>query len=209
MKQAPGRATFIKGFLVIISPVELDIVAVYTASGSCCEGVVSMHTERVPGRRMRIPCEDLDLTLNTGKANWMVIERPEPNVTEPEPVNQVPMKPPAWKDLPATDWVTSGPAKSGTYRFQLCFCLCDGFEDAMLRLQVRTDNGGKVLLNGNLLGNTANNSFSRPATFLEVSDQALFRPGENCLEVEVHNSSGATGLSLAGSLAAKRGRCPE
>jgi hypothetical protein len=209
MKQAPGRATFIKGFLVIISPVELDIVAVYTASGSCCEGVVSMHTERVPGRRMRIPCEDLDLTLNTGKANWMVVERPKPDVKEPEPVNQVPMKPSSWKDLPATDWVTSGPAKSGTYRFELCFCLCDGFEDALLKLDVRTDNDAKLLLNGQLIGSTPFNSFSRPATHLEISDQSMFRPGDNCLEVQVNNQSGPTGFSLAGFMAAKRGRCPE
>jgi hypothetical protein len=42
---------FVKGFVVIRSNVELDVVAVYTAAGANGD-VVSMHTERVPVRRM-------------------------------------------------------------------------------------------------------------------------------------------------------------
>lgn len=46
-----GRGEFVKGFAVIESPVELDIVAVYTAADRT-KFVQTLHTERVPARRM-------------------------------------------------------------------------------------------------------------------------------------------------------------
>jgi len=46
----PIRAGFLKGFVVIESDVELDVVAVYSTSGK--DGVVNtFHTERVPARQ--------------------------------------------------------------------------------------------------------------------------------------------------------------
>jgi CARDB. len=42
---------FIKGFAVIQSPAELDIVVVYTAAPSIRQPVVALDVERVPGRR--------------------------------------------------------------------------------------------------------------------------------------------------------------
>ncbi|MGA9771554.1 MAG: hypothetical protein WBV94_21150 [Blastocatellia bacterium] len=47
----PINTAFVKGFVVVQSPVELDIVAVYTASGSTGQ-VETIHTERVPPRRI-------------------------------------------------------------------------------------------------------------------------------------------------------------
>jgi hypothetical protein len=47
----PINTAFLKGFVVIQSPVELDIVAVYTASGSTGQ-VETLHTERVPPRKI-------------------------------------------------------------------------------------------------------------------------------------------------------------
>lgn len=47
----PIRASFLKGFVVIESDVELDVVAVYTAAGKE-ELVETLHTERVPARRL-------------------------------------------------------------------------------------------------------------------------------------------------------------
>ncbi len=49
---AETKEDFIKGFVVIESNVELDVVAVYTASGKE-ETVETLHTERVPARRRR------------------------------------------------------------------------------------------------------------------------------------------------------------
>ena len=42
---------FVKGFAVIQSKVELDVVAVYTAAASATGTVVALHTERVPARK--------------------------------------------------------------------------------------------------------------------------------------------------------------
>lgn len=49
---------FAKGFIVIQSPSELDVVAVYTASGSD-KRVETFHTERVPARQIRQQLADL------------------------------------------------------------------------------------------------------------------------------------------------------
>jgi hypothetical protein len=48
-KLAGADDDFLKGFVVIETPTELDIVAVYTAAGAD-EHVVALHTERVPAR---------------------------------------------------------------------------------------------------------------------------------------------------------------
>jgi hypothetical protein len=45
------KAGFLKGFVVIESEVELDVVAVYTATGQAKQ-IQTLHTERVPARRM-------------------------------------------------------------------------------------------------------------------------------------------------------------
>jgi hypothetical protein len=61
-------ARFLKGFAVIISPVELDVVAVYTAEGRD-KRVETLHMERVRPRKMTVgpaPCVDFeDLQLGT------------------------------------------------------------------------------------------------------------------------------------------------
>ena len=49
---------FIKGFIVIQSHMELDVVAVYTAAGEN-GSVVTMHTEHVRPRRLEIGLPDL------------------------------------------------------------------------------------------------------------------------------------------------------
>ncbi len=51
-------ADLMKGFVVIVSSVELDVVAVYTAAGRDKE-VETIHTERVPPRRIEIGLPDL------------------------------------------------------------------------------------------------------------------------------------------------------
>lgn len=68
-KFAETRADFLKGFIVIESEVELDVVAVYTAAGT--EGQVeTLHTERVSPRRRkagaREVCVDFEPPLAVG-----------------------------------------------------------------------------------------------------------------------------------------------
>ena len=64
----PIRRGFLKGFVVIESKVELDVVAVYTASGGE-KYVETLHTERVPARRPKAGqevCVDFELPLTVG-----------------------------------------------------------------------------------------------------------------------------------------------
>jgi hypothetical protein len=64
----PVRRGFLKGFVVIESGVELDVVAVYTAAGAANQ-VETLHTERVPARRLRAGqevCVDFELPLTVG-----------------------------------------------------------------------------------------------------------------------------------------------
>lgn len=49
---------FLKGFVVILSESELDVVAVYTAAGAS-EYVETLHTERVPARAVKVGLPDL------------------------------------------------------------------------------------------------------------------------------------------------------
>ena len=64
-----GTDGFLKGFAVIESEVELDVVAVYTAAGRDGQ-VVTLHTERVPARRRaagtREVCVDFEAPLTVG-----------------------------------------------------------------------------------------------------------------------------------------------
>ena len=46
-------AIFVTGFLVVQARAELDVVAVYTAAPVATNQVASIHTERVPVRRLR------------------------------------------------------------------------------------------------------------------------------------------------------------
>jgi hypothetical protein len=57
-EHAEVNADFLKGFVVIQSPVELDVVAVYTAAG-VDQMVETFHTERVSARRLEIGLPDL------------------------------------------------------------------------------------------------------------------------------------------------------
>ena len=61
-------------------------------------------------------------------------------------------------------------------------------------IQAMADDVGIVLLNGNLIGNTA--GFGTPTT-LTVNPQFL-RPGRNCFQFSVTNAIGPTGFALAG-----------
>jgi hypothetical protein len=53
-----GRDEFVKGFVIIESSLELDVVGVYTAAGST-KFVETMEIERVPARRVRGGLADL------------------------------------------------------------------------------------------------------------------------------------------------------
>jgi hypothetical protein len=214
----PPAPPFVEGFAVILSNIELDVVAVYTAGTAT---VTTLHTERVPARLAR-PCGKLSLDLSTGASNpakWTLLEGPF--VTAPIQAVDVQPVPGAWSPLPGASWISriaSGSSSNGnvempgTYKYRTCFCICSGFTDAKLSLKVFADNGVKVFLN---------NSSTPIATKIDPLDKGFtgtpgisipaaasyLLPGENCLTAEVIDKGGSTGLILSGQLEAEAAAC--
>lgn len=199
---------FVKGYVVIESDVELDVVAVYSGTQGANWPLNSFHTERVEPRCVPV-CEDLVLPLHTGLADWQTVSPTTgPAVLLPGPFHSnwgaVPFGS-SWISQAATDFQS---APGGQRAFQLCFDLCFGFSVAgPFQIQGLADDVATVTLNGSVVGTIA--GFSSPTT-LTVNPQ-LLRAGRNCFQVVVANVPQApnpTGLALAGILRAIRGKCP-
>jgi len=203
---------FIKGYLVIQSPEELDVVAVYTSTTVTQVPVNTFFTERVPARCVPV-CEDLVLPLSTGVAQWQTTAVPA-NFVSP-PTNVIPVSPAAvWQAPPfGSAWVSSAAGDSasaapGQYTYQLCFELCSGFANPVLQMQGTANNQATVLLSGTALGPTSVFN-SPPATI--PNNPLLYRPGLNCFQIQVINTGttpGPTGFAISGLLRVARGRCP-
>jgi hypothetical protein len=211
--------TFIKGFFVIESDIELDVVAVYTAAQSSRGPVSTFQTERVQGRCVPV-CEDLVLPLNTGVAAWQTttssgtlvgpVVAPLPlsastnGLWGPAPFGA------SWASAIASDG-TNAPAE--TQYYQLCFDLCSGFTaPAQIQIQVAADTSAQVLLNNIAVGNVP--GFA-PPTLITITPSAnplLLHSGHNCLQVNVTNNPrkgpNPTGFYVAGILQVARGKCP-
>jgi hypothetical protein len=67
VKHAPMRGDFLKGFVVIETDVELDVVAVYTASGASRQ-IETLEVERVPARGRR-PAARADVPPPAGSSS--------------------------------------------------------------------------------------------------------------------------------------------
>ncbi len=206
-EQILKRAPFVKGYAVIESDIELDVVAVYTSSGGPCGGN-SFATERVAPRVVPV-CEDLLLPLHTGLADWRTVS---PSVG---PVAV--LSPPGAWTAPhpfGASWVSEqsadGTNASAIVRsYSLCFDLCFGFtQPPAFQVQAATDDHAQLLLNGSLIGSVV--GFAALTT-LAVPTNWL-RAGNNCFQMNVTNSpsTGAnpTGFILAGFLRVPRGKCP-
>jgi hypothetical protein len=145
---------FVKGYLVIESDIELDVVAVYTAAQTPSGPITTFSTERVPPRCVPV-CEDLVLPLHTGLAAWQSVS---PTAGQLGPV--VPVSNPGWTaPLPVgAQWVSqtsadganaTSTANTAPRTYELCFDLCSGFEvPAAFPIQVLADDTATVFLNG-------------------------------------------------------------
>jgi hypothetical protein len=196
-----AKGILLKGFVVIESPLELDVVAVYTAGGA---QVGTLHTERVPARPI-VACASLGVPLGTDTGNWMVVADPI-NPSVPRPATYVAMPTTAWAQPPGYQWVSASTKPDGTddpgdYTYQICFCLCSDFQNANLSFTLLADNDAKVLLNNNPVW-AISNAFGAPTGPPPITTQSLFRPGQNCLTVIVHNLGSFTGLALTGGVSA-------
>ena len=198
--------TFLKGFAVLESDVELDVVAVYTGTQGSSWPLNALHMERVPGRVVRVG-DDLIMPLNTGVADWRFIGKsPGPfNLNQPV-VNILAFVPPLsgqqWVSEKASDAASS--VIEAPKRYQLCFELCCGFSPVDTPIQIAVDDQATLWFNNVQVGPTNFISATAP-TLLPGS---LLRLGQNCLQIEVVNTFViTTGFALAGLLNIPRGRC--
>jgi hypothetical protein len=210
------RATFVKGYLVIASAVELDVVAVYTVAQDYCGPCNNLFTERVPARCVPV-CEDLVLPINTGVAAWQTVSTPAGTLATPEPAVILGPLPSTWKPAPSgSAWLSAAAgnassAASGNYTYQLGFELCSGYSNPVLHLQGLADNSATAFLNNTSFGLLAGyNAYPPYATLSPLTSSFLV--GTNVLKIVVTNTpaSGAnpTGFAIAGLLRVAGGKCP-
>lgn len=197
----------LKGFVVLHSQIELDVVAVYT--GTQGSKLVTFHTERVTARCVPV-CEDLELNISTGVADWQLIS--------PQPGAAYILTPPSSLSAPnGSQWVGSAytdgsnaPANGPEKTFELGFDLCYGFRPPSLSIEVKVDDSAILTLNGtNLLSTT--NFTTVPYSVLTTFNVPpnLFVAGRNILHVKLSNTgAGSNGFALAGLLRVSGGRCP-
>ncbi|HZV67419.1 MAG TPA: hypothetical protein VFG03_21240 [Telluria sp.] len=203
----PPVPPFLKGYVVIESDIELDVVAVYSGTQGGTTRLSNFHTERVHPRCVPV-CEDLVMPLHTGLADWQTV------APTPGPLGPVaPLNPFVWRAPPfGSAWVSqlasdASNAPPGIRYYEFCFNLCSGFTTpARFPIQVLVDNAARVLLNGSQLANIPDPGFNTPTT---VSvNPGFLRPGRNCFRIDVNNFGGPTGFALAGMLRVARGKCP-
>jgi hypothetical protein len=207
----------IEGWLVIESPAQLDVVAVYGTAETAEGAVNSFHTERVQPRCMT-PCEDFALDVSTGVAYWEVAGP----FVGPAPANAVYTEATLgpvdsnWAPLGGALWIhPPGPNSQpeGDYTYRLRFKLCSGFKNPRLNLSALADYYANAYLNGTDLAHlippnvTIGPNFSTP--IVHPTYASHFKAGLNELFVVVTNrEKGTTGLALHGSLVVEKGRCP-
>lgn len=218
----PPKPKFVKGYVVIESDIELDVVAVYSGTQGAKWPLNSFHTERVPPRCVPV-CEDLVLPLHTGMADWRTVAAPSGPLGPVVPVNQ---NIGAWAELFGSLWVsqtsadgTGAGAGLGVRVYELSFDLCFGFTvPAQFQIQVAADDSAVVSLNntplspgGGQVGNPSGGTGFQTPTLLAVNPN-LLRAGRNSFRVAVKNgdppNGTLTGFSLAGILHVIKGKCP-
>lgn len=179
-----------------------------------------------------VPTEDLVLNLNTGfdEATQQLLPQgtlpggtsdPDWQVVLPTlgasklVINPMAAWPPAQAE---SQWISVNPNRGRSIKgvpelaFERCFCLAPETAAVTLSMSLFADDSASVFLNNQALA-TGIGSFSAglPAVvnFQEIFGDGLLVPGENCLQVVVHDSGGVVaGFDLRGTLNAEQGRCP-
>jgi hypothetical protein len=199
--------TFIKGYAVLVSDVELDVVAVYSGTTGAC-GSNTFHTERVEARCIPV-CDDLVLPLHTGLAAWQTISPTTGPIAITTPPASGWAQPPfgsLWVSEKATDGQAGATNPQRSY--QLCFDLCFGYTPpAPFQIQALGDGAASLFLNNNLIGSVT--GWTTPTTLM-VNPNFL-HAGLNCFRMDVVNGGAVnnpTGFALAGFLRVIRGKCP-
>ncbi len=192
---------YVEGWVVIETAAELDVVAVYASGNGGDDPTRTFHTERVPARCLPI-CEDFDLDISTGVADWNVKLPSAADFAKPI----LSQAHPAWAQaLPGSMWLVPGGETVGDYTYRLSFKLCSGFTQPKLSLDMLADDVATVRLNGQpLTAPTPTATYLVHATWSATSG---FKAGDNHLDVVVTNAISVTGLALRGSIEVRGGRC--
>lgn len=206
-----ANLTFLKGYVVLESAKELDVVAVYSGTQGPNWPLNTFHTERVPSRCVPV-CEDLTLPLNTGVADWRVVTTGNLVVNLlPANTNGTPPLGSQWVSEAQTDGsiVTGPPPAKPPKEYQVCFKLCSGFVPANTSIAIKVDDKADIFLNNSQITPIAGVSAMGTAPPVNVTLPGnLLKAGENCLRVKVTNSFPTkTGFAIAGLLRIARGRC--
>ena len=197
---------YVKGWVIIESPAELDVVAVYGTAIDGREAVNAFHTERVEPRCLPV-CDDYALDISTGVADWYV-KGPAAGAGFTQATLSQPVGP--WAAPPTGSlWVTPGSLNSvGNYTYRLPFKLCSGFRNPGLNLRLLADYYANVFLNGQQIPPVQTNG-PNYSTQIGFSANSHFKAGDNELTVVVRNrGKSQTGLALRGSIEVANGRCP-
>jgi hypothetical protein len=224
-------SSFSKGFVVIESASELDIVAAYTvASLQGPASPLAFHTERVAGRLTCACSEDLAMDLSTGTANWSItsavnLYTGSPLMSTPRPAATVLPSGlhPDWGARQDAQWISVNSFSNipstglpgmipGYYTFQTCFSLCSGYENARIELSMLIDDAAQVWLNSAQIGGIFLGPLSELPTHLQINQG--FLPGLNCLTFVVRNDDNnadpnPVGINVKAALTALRGACPD
>lgn len=204
-----GSLAHAKGFVVIRSEVELDIVAVYTASEGHDRGL-ALHTERVVGRRIeRRACGTTRFNLDTKADNgWLLVSTPNGASAIVPTVYRHPL----WQSgSGGVKWFGYKTAASGVFAFERTFTLdCDGPYALTGHLSLRSDAGVRCLLNGTAFASAPGNyGVGMPIAQLPLPPSSLLRVGVNTLRIEVTNVDGPMGLMLDGQFDVQGASCDE
>jgi hypothetical protein len=195
-----------EGWVVIESPVELDVVAVYGTAADGQRPIGAFHTERVSPRCVTV-CDDFHLEVSTGVAAW---EYQGPGDASFSPTWLTQPRPGWASAMAGSVWVVPGNnQKPGAHSYRLRFKLCFGFRKAALDLRLMADNFANVFLNGTHVAPaaTAGNMYTSATVF---STAAGFKAGDNELLIVVTNTglkANQTGLDVLGSIFVEAGLC--
>ena len=204
-KRGVKPGTHVEGWVVIETPAELDVVAVYGTSSNATGEINALHTERVQPRCLTA-CEDFFMDISTGVAPW---EFRGPGTLPNSPYTLATLSLPhqAWGAAPAGSvWTVPNTMvnDAGDYVYRIQFRLCTGFKNPKLALTFLADDIGAIALNGNSIPISGAGSFTSPTT---AAATAGFNSGLNELAITVKNAGGPTGLVVAGSIEAENGLC--
>jgi hypothetical protein len=183
-----------------------NLVGTITADdGLCCHCWADILDDAATG------IDDLTtgpITSGLDDDEWMVTASASGGVL-PRPATVID-KYVGWDLIPFTKWITAdatGPA--GLYTYEKCWCMNPSFQNAVVSLTLLADDRASVYLNGSLIGSTPlSGAYLFPPTSITTANQSLFRAGENCVTIDVHNAGPfATGLDVAMSISATNAEC--